>query len=154
MQAQLRLQGHAQTLGRALAAGGRRDHTVDQRQMRNPLGQRPGQHHRDNRTEGVPQQRETLPAQLLGHLQHIMDIVPEGITGPHRAVSGMPMAGHVEGDDTQPLQLRRKAHKTVGVIQPAMQGNHRQTVFRAEQMSRQFDMRQTQAHFLDSRAHG
>jgi len=50
--------------------------------------------------------------------------------------------GQVQGDDAQALQFRRQAGVTVGVIQPAMQGNYRQPVLGAEQVSRQFDMAQ------------
>ena len=66
---------------------------------------------------------------------------------------GMPVAGEVEGDDTQPGELRRQAREAHGVVQPAMQGDHRLAVRRTEQMRGQFDVRQADAYFLDLQAH-
>ncbi|MNP55461.1 hypothetical protein D3C76_1501110 [compost metagenome] len=66
---------------------------------------------------------------------------------------GMTVTGHVQRDDAQPFELRRQAGKAVGVVQPAVQGNHRQTVFGAKQVRRQLDVRQAQADFFDDMAH-
>ncbi len=101
----------------------------------------------------MAQQGETLPTQLLGHPQHIMGVVGQGIAGAKRPVLGVTMPGQVQGDDAQAFQLRRQAGEAVGVVQPAMQGDYRQSVIRAEQVRRQFDMAQAQADFLDLRAH-
>ena len=53
LQAQLRLQRHAQALGRVLAAGGRWDHAVNQAQVCHPLRHCPGQYQRDDGAQGV-----------------------------------------------------------------------------------------------------
>ncbi|MCY1366108.1 hypothetical protein D9M69_529870 [compost metagenome] len=66
---------------------------------------------------------------------------------------GMTVTGHVQGDDAQAFKLRRQTGKTVGVVQPAMQGNDRQSVFRTEQVRRQFDVRQAQADLFDDVVH-
>ncbi|MNC62379.1 hypothetical protein D3C75_1123960 [compost metagenome] len=60
------------------------------------------------------------------------------------------MPGHVQGNNPQALKLGRQPCEAVGVVQPAVQGNHRQTVFGPEQMGRQLDMRQAQANLFDA----
>ncbi|MNP46018.1 hypothetical protein D3C76_1399890 [compost metagenome] len=101
----------------------------------------------------MPQQRKPLQPKLFCHLQHIVGIVPHGVTGARRAVPRMPVTGHVQGDNAQAFEFRCQAGKAVGVVQPAMQGNHRQTVFGTKQVRRQLDMRQAQADFFDDMAH-
>ena len=90
----------------------------------------------------MSEQGKALPAELLGDLQHIVGIVPDGVTAAWRTVIGMTVAGKIQGHNTQPWQKRSQAGKTGGIVQPPMQGNHRHTVFRAIQMGGQFDMRQ------------
>ncbi|MOA48399.1 hypothetical protein D3C78_1711370 [compost metagenome] len=65
----------------------------------------------------------------------------------------MTVTGHVQRDDAQAFEFGGQSGKAVGVVQPAMQGNDRQTVFRTEQVRRQFDVRQAQANFFDGVAH-
>ncbi|MNF85971.1 hypothetical protein D3C84_683910 [compost metagenome] len=101
----------------------------------------------------MPQQRKAVEAQLFGDLQHIVGIVPHGVTRAGRAMPGMTVPGHVQRDDAQAFELRRQAREAVGVVEPAMQGNHRQTVFGAEKVRRQLNMRQAQADFFDDIAH-
>ncbi|MNG06287.1 hypothetical protein D3C84_895160 [compost metagenome] len=149
----MRLQGHAHALGSIFAFVCRRNDAVDQGQVRNPLRQRPGDDQRSDRPHGVPHQRKTLQAQLFGDLQHIMGVVPHRVAGTRRAMPGMTVTGHVQRDDAQPFELRRQPGKAVGVVQPAVQGNHRQTVFGAEQVRRQLNVRQAQADFFDGMVH-
>ncbi|MNF52877.1 hypothetical protein D3C84_342380 [compost metagenome] len=66
---------------------------------------------------------------------------------------GMTVTGHVQRDDAQAFEFGRQTGKAVGVVQPAMQGNHRQSVFRTEQVCRQFDVRQAQADLFDDVVH-
>ncbi|MDT4862781.1 hypothetical protein FQZ97_974530 [compost metagenome] len=101
----------------------------------------------------MPKQGEALPAELLRHLQHVMNVIPDCIAGPGRPVIGVTVPGEIQCDDAQPRQLRRQPGETRGVVQPAVQGDHRLAVWRAIQMRRQLDMRQAQAHFLEQRTH-
>lgn len=150
LQIELRLQGHAHAFGRVVALGGRRNDAIDQPQVRYPLWQGPSQYQRDDGAQGMPQQGETLQAQLFGDLQHIMGIVPQGVAGTGRPMPRMAMTGHVQGNDPQALEPGGQAGETVGVVQPAMQGDHRSAIFRSEQVGRQLDVGQAQANFFDA----
>ncbi|MNH12505.1 hypothetical protein D3C79_720500 [compost metagenome] len=101
----------------------------------------------------MAQQGKPLPPQLLGNPQHIVGIVGQGITRPRRAMLRVTMPGQVQGDDAQALQPRRQAGEAVGVVQPAVQGDHRQAVLGAEQVSSQLDMTQAEADFLHVGTH-
>ena len=100
-----------------------------------------------------PNSANRFKPKLLGDLQHIVGVVPHGVTGTRRSMPGMTVPGHVQRDDAQAFELGRQAREAVGVVQPAVQGDHRQTVLGAEQVRRQFDVRQAQAYFFDDMAH-
>ena len=146
-------QGFTQLLRRLLGFTGVRHQAVDQGQARDPLRHRPRQQHGGDRAHGMTEDGETLPAKLLGDLQHVKGIVPQRITGACRTMLGMPMTGKIKGDDAHPLKFRRQPRKARRVIQPAVQRQNRHTILWTVEMSRQLDMRQAQAHFLEIHAH-
>ncbi|RMR97261.1 hypothetical protein ALP75_200114 [Pseudomonas syringae pv. actinidiae] len=152
-QRQLRLQGCAHALGSRPGFTGQRHKPVNQCQVRNPLGQRACEQHRNDRTQRVPQQGKALPAELLGDLQHVKYVVGQGIGGTCRAMIGVAMPGQIQRDDPQTFQMRGQPGKTVGVVEPAVQRADRLAIFRAEQMGRQLDVPKVQAHFLDRQSH-
>ncbi|MNN34595.1 hypothetical protein D3C81_1484050 [compost metagenome] len=121
--------------------------------MADAFRQRPRQHHGNDGTHRMPKQAETLPPQLFGDLQHVMGVIPQRIAGAVRPMPGMTVPGHVQRNDAQAFEFGRQSGKAVGIVEPAMQCNHRQTVLGAEQMRGQLDMRQAQAHFFEGRAH-
>ena len=123
------------------------------RQVGDALRHRPGNDQRSDRPHGVPHQRKLLQAKLFGDLQYVMGVIPHRVTGAGRAMPGMTVTGHVQGDDAQAIELGRQPGKAVGIVQPAMQRNHRQAVFRTEQVRRQLDVRQAQADFFDGIVH-
>ncbi|MNP24558.1 hypothetical protein D3C76_1173280 [compost metagenome] len=65
----------------------------------------------------------------------------------------MAMAGEVQRDDAQSRQARCQAGEAVGVVEPAMQGDHRLAVLRAVEVRGQFDMGQVEADFFDLGSH-
>ncbi|MNV97094.1 hypothetical protein D3C71_1921760 [compost metagenome] len=101
----------------------------------------------------MTEQGEALPTELFGHLQDVMHVIPDRITGARGTVIGMAMTGEIQGDDAQPRQLGRQPGETRGIVQPTVQGDHRLAICRAIQVGRQLDMRQAQAHFLERQLH-
>ncbi|MNY14865.1 hypothetical protein D3C86_1480540 [compost metagenome] len=152
-QGQLGLERLAQLLRRLLRLVGQRQQAVDQRQTLDALGQCRCQQHRDTRAQGMAEQGKALPAELLGHQQRIQRIVPQRVAGAGGTVSRMAVSGQVEGDDAQAVELRRETGKAHGVVQPAVQGQHRLTVLGTVEVRRQLDVRQIQADFFDMDAH-
>lgn len=65
----------------------------------------------------------------------------------------MTMPCQIKRHDAQALQLRRQPGKAVGVVEPAMQGNHRLAVLGAVKVSSQFDMPQIETDFLHGKRH-
>ena len=72
----------------------------------------------------MTQQGKTLPAQCIGDIQDCVDRTDEGIVGAGRQVRAAAMAGLIDRDQVDAMQMRRQRDETGGVVQPAMQGQH------------------------------
>ena len=77
---------------------------------------------------GMPDQRTFLPSQLVQNLHHFKKHVHKMITGSWRAVRGMPMPGHVQGDQPPIREKWCKVIKSCCVVEPSMKSQDPESI--------------------------
>src|SRR5690606_6091764 len=63
------------------------------------------------------------------------------------------MTRQIQCNDAQTIEQRRKSAEGGRIVEPAMQGDDRLTVFRAIKVGRNFDMRQAQTDLFERDGH-
>jgi hypothetical protein len=72
----------------------------------------------------MPEQGEALPAQRIGDIEHRVHRTDEGIVAAGRQVRAAAVAGLVDRDQVDAMQVRRQRNEARRVVQPAVQGQH------------------------------
>ena len=90
--------------GRFAGFGRQRQTAFEQDELVDALGERRREQHRDSRTARVAQQRAALPAELVGDVEQVADVLPDVVRGIRGARAAVAVAREVERDD---LTLRK-----------------------------------------------
>src|SRR5690606_16279831 len=109
------------------------------------LRERPGNQGRDRRASRMPHQREAVPAELIGHVDRVADVLPQKVSGIARAEVASAVAGQVERDHAAAAEERRQPLEASGVVEPAVQCEHGQPV-----RAPPFERREGEARSLES----
>jgi len=128
-------------------AGGR-SQAFDHRDPSDPLRQEGSDEAGDAAAQRVAEQGETPPAQRVGGGDDIRNEIDEMVMNPRRmvmnprrAVLGMAVSGQIQRHQPRVGQQRREGVEAGGVIQPAVQGQHRNAVRRSPSPRRQPQIR-------------
>jgi hypothetical protein len=69
----------------------------------------------------MSEQVESIPAERVGDLEHITDILPEVVAGIGRTLTASAMTGGVERNEMTAGEQRRQKIEAARVIEPAVQ---------------------------------
>ncbi|MNO54182.1 hypothetical protein D3C76_446470 [compost metagenome] len=79
----------------------------------------------------VGEHMELRQAQAVGHRQHVLGMFPEVIAAVVAAMRGTAVADQVRRYDEASVEHRRQTLERCGIVQPTVQRQHRNAVFRA-----------------------
>ncbi len=92
----------------------------------------------------MTEQVEARPAELLGNLEQIADVLPDVVSRIGRAKAAAAMAREVERDDLAIGQQRREQIERARVIEPTVQREHRHAAAATPNLRREREPRQSE----------
>ena len=95
---------------------------IEKHQVTNALRLRTREQAGNQRTTGMPQQVEAIPAKLVDHDTNIREVTPDVVFPVGAAMVAAAVTCQVQGDQVEFLQPPGKRPETLSIIQPAVQG--------------------------------
>src|SRR5690606_22093671 len=118
-------------LRRALGRIDERQSALDQHELLDPIGKRAGEQRADRRAARVADEAESVPAERIGDVDQITDVLPNVVARVRRAEIAEAVPGGIERDDTAAAKQRREEIEAAGVVEPAVQREHGQIALAA-----------------------
>src|SRR5690606_18759450 len=97
----------------------------------------------------MPQQGKSLPAQLIGHLQHRPRLLPQTVA-PRRQATRPTVPRPIQRHQMHALQTSADQVEGGGIVQPAMQTDDGQPSWLTPDLPCQLDSRQGESYFVTS----